>query len=113
SYLIGERVLSGDALFVRGCGRTDVQNGDANALYDSLTNVLFALPDDTLVYPGHDYRGFTVLTIGEEKRFNPRVAGKSREEFVALMAGLYLPPLAKIDVAVPVHLRCGRAQQGA
>ena len=72
SYAIPGAVFTGDALLVRGCGRTDFQNGDAGALYDAITRVLFVLPDDTVVYPGHDYRGHTATTIGEEKRHNPR-----------------------------------------
>jgi sulfur dioxygenase len=109
SYLLSDRVFSGDALFVRGTGRTDFQNGDPEALYDSLTKVLFALPDDTLVYPGHDYKGHEVSTIGEERRFNPRIGGgKTREEFVAIMSSLHLAPPKKIAYAVPANRACGR-----
>src|SRR5690606_27271379 len=78
SFYIDGMVFTGDTLFVRGTGRTDFQNGDPEALYDSITRVLFALPDETLVYPGHDYAGRMVTTIGEEKRHNPRLAGKSK-----------------------------------
>ncbi len=112
SFKVGDNVLTGDALFVRGTGRTDFQNGDANQLYDSITKVLFTLPDDTKVWPGHDYKGHTVSTIGEEKRFNPRLAGKSREEFVQIMDNLNLPPPRFIDEAVPANRACGRAAQG-
>lgn len=107
SYLLGDRVFTGDALLVRGNGRTDFQNGNASQLYDSLTRVLFTLPEGTLVYPGHDYQGRTVTSIGEEKRHNPRVAGKSREEFIHIMENLHLPKPRKLDVAVPANLACG------
>ena len=107
SFYLGDRVLTGDALLIRAAGRTDFQNGDAGQLYDTLTQVLFALPDDTLVYPAHDYRGRTVSTIGEEKRFNTRVAGRTREEFVAVMDGLHLPEPARLQDAVPANRACG------
>jgi glyoxylase-like metal-dependent hydrolase (beta-lactamase superfamily II)/rhodanese-related sulfurtransferase len=103
SYRARDRVFTGDALLIRGCGRTDFQNGDPETLYDSITRVLFALPDDTRVYPGHDYRGQTQSTIGEEKRLNPRVAGKSRAEFAEIMRSLNLPPPAKLAEAVPAN----------
>jgi sulfur dioxygenase len=111
-YRIGGHVFTGDTLLIRGCGRADFQNGDAGALYDSITTVLFALPDDTVVWPGHDYRGLTSSTIGEEKRHNPRVAGRSRDEFIAIMAGLHLPPPRKLEVAVPANKACGRTEDG-
>ncbi|KFA94493.1 MBL fold metallo-hydrolase [Archangium violaceum] len=107
SYLLGDRVFTGDALLVRGNGRTDFQNGNASQLYDSLTRVLFNLPDETLVYPGHDYKGHTVTSIAEEKRHNPRLAGKSREEFIHIMENLHLPKPRKIDIAVPANRACG------
>jgi sulfur dioxygenase len=109
SYRIGADVFTGDALLVRSAGRTDFQHGDAGQLYDSITGVLFALPDDTRVWPGHDYRGFTVSTIGEEKRHNQRIAGKSRADFITLMAGLALPPPKRIQEAVPANRACGEA----
>lgn len=109
SYLLGDRVFTGDALLVRGTGRTDFQNGDAGQLYDSITQFLFTLPDETLVYPGHDYKGCTVTTIGEEKQFNPRLARTDRAAFIQLMAGLNLPPPKKLDIAVPANRACGRA----
>jgi glyoxylase-like metal-dependent hydrolase (beta-lactamase superfamily II) len=116
SFYADGHVFTGDALFVRGTGRTDFQNGDANALYDSITGKLFALPDATVVWPGHDYRGHAVSSIGEERRHNPRVAGKSREEFKAIMAELKLAPPKKLAIAVPANLACGRdtssSQQG-
>lgn len=108
SYVAGDRVFTGDALLIRGCGRTDFQNGDAATLYHSITGVLYDLPASTLVYPAHDYKGHAVSTIGEEKRFNARVAGRSRDEFVALMDGLGLPRPKLIDVAVPANRACGR-----
>ena len=102
------RLLTGDALFVRGCGRTDFQSGDAGTLYDSVTQRLFELPDETLVYPGHDYRGHTCSTIGEEERWNPRFAGRTRSEFIDLMAHLNLPKPQKMMEAVPANELCGR-----
>jgi sulfur dioxygenase len=103
-----DRVLTGDALLIRGCGRTDFQNGDAGTLYDSVMHKLFTLPDATLVYPGHDYRGMSVSTIGEEKRHNPRLgSGRTRESFVALMGALGLPPPVKMAEALPANRACG------
>jgi glyoxylase-like metal-dependent hydrolase (beta-lactamase superfamily II) len=114
SWLVdGGWVLTGDTLLIRGCGRTDFQNGDAGQLWDSITKVLFALPDETVVLPGHDYKGLTQSTIGEEKKHNPRVAGRTREEFVALMGDLGLPPPKKLDVAVPANRACGRVETSA
>jgi len=109
SFRVPGAVFTGDALLIRGCGRTDFQNGDAAQLHDSITRVLFALPDDTVVYPGHDYRGLGWSTIGEEKRWNPRLAGKTVAEFVALMNGLNLPPPRKLAEAVPANRACGAA----
>ncbi len=103
-----DRVLTGDALLIRGCGRTDFQSGDAGALYDSVTGKLFALADATEVYPAHDYQGRTASTIGEEKRHNPRLgAGRTRDAFIALMGALDLPPPAKIAEAIPANRACG------
>jgi len=107
SFKVGGFVLTGDTLLVRGCGRADFQNGSPETLYDSITQVLFALPDDTVVLPGHDYKGFSTTTIGEEKRHNPRVAGKSKAEFTAIMNALGLPKPKKIDIAVPANRACG------
>lgn len=109
SYRVPGHVLTGDTLLIGGCGRADFQNGDAGELFDSITRVLFRLPDDTIVLPGHDYRGLTASTIGEEKKHNARVAGRSREEFVALMADLGLPRPKRMDDAVPANLACGQA----
>lgn len=104
------RVLTGDALLVRGCGRTDFQEGDAATLYRSVHERLFSLPDGTLVYPAHDYKGMTVSTIGEEKRLNPRLGGAmTAEAFVALMGSLELAPPAKLAEAVPANRACGQA----
>lgn len=112
SFVVGDRVFTGDALLVRGCGRTDFQNGDPETLYRSITDVLFALPDATQVFPAHDYKGLTVTTIGEEKRLNPRVAGKSLAEFAAIMRGLNLPPPKLLDKAVPANRLCGNVVMG-
>ncbi len=107
SYLWRDNLFTGDALLIMGCGRTDFQGGDAGALYDSITQKLFTLPDDTKVWPGHDYKGFTVSTIGREKAHNPRLAGKSRGQFIELMGNLHLPKPRLIDVAVPANRRLG------
>jgi len=111
SYLLGDRVFTGDTLLIRGTGRTDFQNGDPRAQYDSLFNKLLKLPDETLVYPAHDYKGDTVSTIGEEKRFNPRLQVRSVDQYVDLMNGLHLPNPKMMDVAVPSNMRQGLAQQ--
>jgi glyoxylase-like metal-dependent hydrolase (beta-lactamase superfamily II) len=108
-FLWRDRLLTGDTLLIGGCGRTDFQNGSAAALYDSISGKLFALPDDTLVYPGHDYKGRRVSTIGEEKATNPRLAGKSRDEFIAIMNSLGLPEPRRIGEAVPANLAGGTA----
>ncbi|KAI8467266.1 MAG: ethylmalonic encephalopathy 1 [Monoraphidium minutum] len=100
-------VFTGDALLVRGCGRTDFQHGDSSRLYDSVHSRLFSLPDDTIVYPAHDYQGRTASTIGEEKAFNPRLS-KGKAEFIEIMGGLGLPYPKRMDAAVPANLRCGR-----
>ena len=103
-------VFTGDTLFIGGCGRADFQGGDPGELYDSITGTLFALPDETRVYPGHDYKGNHVSTIGQEKAGNPRLAGKSRDEFVVLMNNLNLPKPKLIDVAVPANRNLGLPQ---
>ncbi len=109
SYLVNQdRVLTGDSLFIRGCGRTDFQNGNPGLMYDHVTQNLFTLPDETLVYPGHDYRGHTVSTIGEEKQYNPRFLGKNRAEFIEQMNHLNLPDPKKIAEAVPANQQCGK-----
>lgn len=101
------RVFTGDALLIDGCGRTDFQSGDAGTLYDSLTGKLFTLPDDTLVYPAHDYKGRTHSTIGAERAGNSRVSGRSRDEFIEMMRQLNLPPPRLLQVAVPANRRLG------
>ena len=111
SYIMPDRVFTGDTLLIRGTGRTDLQNGDPRAQYNSLFGRLLKLPDDTLVYPAHDYKGDTVSTIGEEKSFNPRLQVESIEEYVALMNNLNLPNPKMMDVAVPANMRIGLAQQ--
>jgi glyoxylase-like metal-dependent hydrolase (beta-lactamase superfamily II) len=101
--------FTGDALLIDGCGRTDFQAGDASALYHSITRKLFTLPDETLVYPGHDYQGRTVSSIGQEKTRNPRLGGgRTLAEFVAIMAALKLPNPMMMDYAVPGNLTCGQ-----
>jgi sulfur dioxygenase len=107
-------VFTGDTLLINGCGRTDFQSGSAEALYRSLTEVLFALPDDTVVWPGHDYHGRTHSTIGGEKRGNARIAGKSLAEFVKTMDELNLPKPRRLDEAVPANRTSGlRHEAGA
>lgn len=108
SYLVNQdRVLTGDSLLIRGCGRTDFQSGNPGLMYDHVTQKLFTLPDETLVYPGHDYRGHTVSTIGEEKKYNPRFLGKDRASFIEQMNHLNLPNPKKIAEAVPANQKCG------
>lgn len=104
-----DMVFTGDVLLIRGSGRTDFQNGDPYKSYDSIVNKLFKLNEETLVYPAHDYKGFTVSTIWEERHFNPRLAGKSAEEYAEIMRNLHLPDPKLMDVAVPANLACGRA----
>jgi sulfur dioxygenase len=113
SYLWRDCVFTGDCLLIGGCGRTDFQSGDAGALYDSITTRLFALPDATIVYPGHDYNGRTSSTIGDERRTNARVAGRSREAFIRLMNELDLPPPVLMDRAVRANRRLGEDVQQA
>ena len=111
SYLLDDRVFTGDTLLIRGTGRTDFQNGDPRAQYDSIFGKLLKLPEATLVYPAHDYKGDTVSTIGEEKTFNPRLRVKSIDEYVALMNNLNLPNPKMMDVAVPANMRVGLHQE--
>lgn len=108
SYYVGDRIFTGDALLIDGCGRTDFQQGDAGQLYDSIHSKIFTLPEDTLVYPGHDYHGNTVSTVGHEKRENKRLGcATSRKAFIALMANLKLAYPKQIDVALPANQACG------
>ena len=110
SYLMGDRVFTGDTLLIRGTGRTDFQNGSARAQYESIFGRLLKLPDETMVFPAHDYKGDTVSTIGEEKRFNPRLQVRSADEYVELMANLKLPNPKMMDVAVPANMHVGLHQ---
>jgi len=107
SFVMNDRVFTGDTLLIRSTGRTDFQNGDPHAQYQSLFGRLLRLPDDTLVYPAHDYKGWTVSTIGEEKAHNPRLQVASERDYVELMRGLKLPNPKLMDVAVPANLACG------
>jgi len=108
AYLVGDRLFSGDSLLIDGCGRTDFQNGSADDLFHSVRNKLFALPGDTLVYPGHDYSGRRVSTIAQEKQRNPRLGEAiTRERFKEIMAALDLPYPKFIDHAVPGNRQCG------
>jgi glyoxylase-like metal-dependent hydrolase (beta-lactamase superfamily II)/rhodanese-related sulfurtransferase len=107
SYLMGDRVFTGDTLLIRGTGRTDFQNGSARAQYDSLFNRLLKLPDETMVFPAHDYKGDTVSTIGEEKRYNPRLQVKSVEDYIELMGKLNLPNPKLMDVVIPANMKLG------
>jgi glyoxylase-like metal-dependent hydrolase (beta-lactamase superfamily II)/rhodanese-related sulfurtransferase len=109
-FLMDDRVFTGDTLFIRGTGRTDFQHGDARAAYASIFDKLLTLPDETLVYPGHDYKGDTVSTIAEERAFNPRLKVASAEEYAAIMDSLKLPNPKMMDVAVPANLRVGLSQ---
>ncbi len=103
--------FTGDCLLIRGCGRTDFQGGDAGRMYDSVHTQIFTLPADCLLYPGHDYRGLTVTSVGEEKAFNPRLGGQlSQGDFVGYMENLGLDHPKKMDIAVPANLKCGRPQ---
>jgi sulfur dioxygenase len=105
------RVFTGDALMIDGCGRTDFQGGDAATLYASVHSKIFSLPDETLVYPGHDYQQRFVSSVAQERARNPRLGGgRSVDEFVAIMAGLNLPRPMKMDVAVPANRECGETQ---
>jgi len=107
SFLWRDRVFTGDSLLIGGCGRTDFQGGDAGAQYDCITQRLFTLPDETLVYPGHDYQQRWVSSIMQERTTNQRLAGKSREQFIEIMNNLNLPKPRLIDEAVPANRYCG------
>src|SRR3984885_10534669 len=111
SYLLSGRVFTGDTLLIRGTGRTDFQNGSARAQYDSIFNKLLKLPDETMVFPAHDYKGDTVSTIGEEKRYNPRLQVRSVDEYIELMANLKLPNPKMMDVAVPANMHVDLHQE--
>lgn len=108
----GATAFTGDALLIRGCGRTDFQQGDPRTLYRSVRARIFSLPDDCLVYPGHDYRGLTSSSVGEEKRHNPRLAETvAEDDFVGYMTNLGLAHPRQMALAVPANLRCGRPER--
>ncbi|SFK73503.1 MBL fold metallo-hydrolase [Methylocapsa palsarum] len=109
-FLMEGRIFTGDTLLIRGTGRTDFQNGDARAQYKSIFGKLLKLPDETLVYPGHDYKGDTVSTIGEERRYNPRLQVSSPGEYAELMNNLKLANPKMMDVAVPTNMHVGLHQ---
>ena len=110
SYLMDDRVFTGDTLLIRGTGRTDFQNGSARAQYDSIFGRLLKLPDETMVFPAHDYKGDTVSTIGEEKRYNPRLQVRSVDEYIELMNNLKLPNPKLMDVVLPANMQVGLHQ---
>jgi sulfur dioxygenase len=113
TYVVDDRSMAftGDALLIRGCGRTDFQQGDARRLFRSVRERIFSLPDPCLLYPGHDYRGLTASSVGEEKRHNPRLSeGIGEDDFVGYMMNLGLAHPKQMDVAVPANLRCGRPE---
>jgi len=108
SYLVSGAIFTGDTLLIRGSGRTDFQSGDAGMAYDSIVNHIFTLPNSTVVYPGHDYNGFTESSIREEKILNPRLGNnKTRTEYIAIMNAMNLPKPKLIDEAVPSNIKCG------
>ena len=113
SFIWNNNVFTGDTLLINGCGRTDFQSGSSQELYKSITDKLFTLPDDTIVYPGHDYHGKKQSTIGDEKKHNPRLAGKTVDEFVAIMDNLNLPKPKLIDQAVSANLSLGMVSHAA
>ena len=107
TFLWQDKLFTGDALLINGCGRTDFQGGDAGALFDSINNKIFTLPDETLIYPAHDYNGKRVSCVGQEKAINSRLADKTRDEFIAMMGSSNLPKPKFIDIAVPANRMCG------
>ncbi|MES9862936.1 MAG: MBL fold metallo-hydrolase [Candidatus Thiodiazotropha sp. LLP2] len=107
SFVLPDRVFTGDTLLIRGSGRTDFQNGDPSAQYESLFNKLLKLPEKTLVYPAHDYHGMTVSTIWEEKQYNPRLQVPDKQAYVDLMNSLKLDNPRMMDIAVPANRKCG------
>ena len=109
SFIIGDRLFTGDSLLINGCGRTDFQQGDSATLYHTITEKLFTLPSDTLVYPGHDYHGITVSTIAQEKALNARLGGnKTEQEFIRIMDELDLSYPKYINQALPANQACGQ-----
>jgi len=113
SFIWNDNVFTGDTLLINGCGRTDFQSGSSQQLYKSITEKLFILPDHTKVFPGHDYHGNKQSTIGDEKKSNPRLAGKSLEDFINIMDNLNLPKPKLIDEAVPANLTLGLVSHAA
>ncbi|MCK4840775.1 MAG: MBL fold metallo-hydrolase [Methylococcales bacterium] len=112
SFLIADRLFTGDSLLINGCGRTDFQQGDSATLYQTITEKLFTLPPDTLVYPGHDYNGITVSTIAQEKALNARLSSnKTQAEFISIMDKLDLVYPKYIDKALPANQACGQPEQ--
>jgi sulfur dioxygenase len=113
TYVLDDRSMAftGDCLLIRGSGRTDFQGGDPHRMYRSIREQIFTLPDECLLYPAHDYRGLTVTSVGEERRFNPRLGGEAAEgDFAGYMNNLRLAHPKKIDIAVPANLQCGRPE---
>ncbi len=109
-----DRAFTGDCLLIRGAGRTDCQGGDVHEMWESIREQIFMLPDECLVYPGHDYQGRTASTVGEEKHFNPRIGGDAREEdFAGYMDNLGLAHPRLLEIAVPANLRCGKPEDDA
>lgn len=109
SYVVEGMVFTGDALLIDGCGRTDFQEGNAATLYDSIHQQIFSLPDETIVYPGHDYKGRLSSTVGQERLHNARLGnGRSKQEFIDIMQNLNLPYPKKIDIALPANKACGK-----
>jgi sulfur dioxygenase len=107
SYLWNDRIFTGDALLINGCGRTDFQGGDSSVLYDSITKKILSMADETLIYPAHDYNGKRVSCVAQEKASNARIANKSKAEFVQIMASLNLVKPSAIDINVPANRMCG------
>src|SRR5450631_3107540 len=115
TYVLDDESMAftGDCLLIRGSGRTDFQQGDAHALYRSVHTQILTLPPNCLLYPAHDYRGLTVTSVAEERRFNPRLGGEIGEaDFAGYMDNLHLPHPKQIDVAVPANLKCGQPKVG-
>jgi glyoxylase-like metal-dependent hydrolase (beta-lactamase superfamily II) len=109
SLVIADKVFTGDLLFIRGTGRTDFQQGDSKKMYKNIKEKIFSLPDDTKIYPGHDYKEMSFSTVLEEKKYNPRVGNNKTEgDFVKIMSELKLANPKKIDIAVPANLNCGK-----
>jgi len=109
SFYIDGKIFTGDLLLIRGTGRTDFQEGDSKLMFENINSKIFTLPDDTKIYPGHDYKGFTYSTVGQEKKFNPRVGGDIKEsDFIQLMQDLKLTPPKKIASSLPANLKCGK-----